>query len=254
MFSKPNIQELYEYIANPKVKSGNELRYPDLALKGVKRKHGDVTFDDATGIFRVSKYGPKFDIWHYAPSVPKHIREYACVSLATNSWASYRSGWNSYTGFVRHFGYTVTLPATVTMLLHFITFLHVWRHLSVSTISSYLTAVKKLHELNHCGVTQFGDKDIRMTLKGMTNLEAISNTPGLLRNVMTFEILMLWGCAVQRSNLSFKDKLVLWTVSLIAFWTAARMGELLQTETSSIDVIRVITWDKIKAMDQECIK
>lgn len=34
-------------------------------------------------------------------------------------------------------------------------------------------------------------------------------------------------------------------VSLVAFWTASRLGELICTEQCSIDFIRVITWSKL---------
>ena len=219
-------------------------------MSGVHKNTMDsVEYDENTGTFRVSKYGPKFNLWNYAPGVRKQIRSMACLSLATTSWTSYRSGWNSYSAFIQHYGYVYSLPASVTMLLDYINYLQNWRQVRVGTISSYITALKKLHLLNRCKVTQFDDPDIQMYMRGLSNLEALLNIPGLMRNVMTFEILKLWGCALERSQLTYKDKLVFWTASLLAFWTSARMGEVLEKEQHSVDAIRVITWDKIRPLE-----
>jgi hypothetical protein len=248
-FYDPTLQEIYEYIGNTKAKSGNTLRFPNMS-GAYKDKIDNVEFDETTGTFRYSKYGPKFNLWSFAPRVYKPIRSMVCLSLATSSWYGYKTGWTSWSDCIQHLGYRVSLPATVTMLLDYINYLHNWRKVKVGTIRSYLTALKKLHRLNHCSVVQFDHPDIEMFLKGLSNHEALNNIPGQMRNVMTFEVLKLWGCALQRSQLTFKDKLVFWTVSLLAFWSSARMGELLEKEQNSIDVIRVITWEKIKPLQE----
>ena len=48
--------------------------------------------------------------------------------------------------------------------------------------------------------------------------------------------------------LSEFDKQVIWTVSLLAFWSASRLGELISSEQSSIDFIRAITWGKVNLL------
>lgn len=63
----------------------------------------------------------------------------------------------------------------------------------------------------------------------------------------------LWGHALQQSSLSPHDSQILWSVSLVAFWSASRMGELLSHDQSSIDYIRTITWGKVNIISESQI-
>ncbi len=236
-------QEAADFIKNPKAVSLNVLRYPPAH----KQFSGNQVPDQ--GI--ISKYGAKYDISKYIPVLPLFLINFINLHLATSTWSSYKTAWTAYFCYIQHRGLKVTLPASTQLLHGYVNYLKNWRHLKVSTIISYLSALKKLHQMNYCSTFSFECPILEAYLRGLENYEAVIVDNSFQRNAITFNILKLFGHSIFNSILSIHDKQVLWTVSLLAFWLASRMGELVSTQTSSVDYIRILTWSKIRRISHD---
>ena len=219
-----NIAQAREYMKSTKSKSGNLLRYPEFA-QARKRSHDDMSGGPSASTGSTfSKFGAPFDIFRYCSLVPIFIRAFFALGLCSSTWRCYRTGWDSFAGFLNHIGYSVALPATADTLLLYINFLVYWKKVKLSTVKSYLSHVKTLHKLNRVSVTQFDDIYIHQSLKGISNWQAALNIHTFQRNVFTYEILQIWGHTLQSLEFSNFDKQVVWVTSLIAFWASARLG------------------------------
>jgi hypothetical protein len=79
---------------DPKMKTGNSLRFPEVArIQQQKRKLEEPDLDQTTGSYTFSKYGPTFKLWDFAPRVPRYIRKFLGMGLASSTWKCYRTGW-----------------------------------------------------------------------------------------------------------------------------------------------------------------
>ncbi len=231
------------YVKDTKALSGNSLRYPKMA----KAYQDASAIPIHKGIF--SKYGARFNIQQYIPVLPPYLLTFVSLHLTTSTWNSYKTSWSAYFDFIKHRGIKVCLPASSHLLHSFAHYLYVWRNLKSSTIKSYLSGLKKLHELNYRSTHCFDDPLLASYLTGIENYEALTDNNPFCRNVITFPILQLWGHVIFTSNLNEFDRTVLWTVSLIAWWLARRMGELVSVQGSTVDLIRALTWSKVKIRD-----
>lgn len=196
-------QEASDFIKNPKSKSMNVLRYPPPN----KPFSGTVPMDQ--GI--ISKYGAKYDISKYIPVLPLFLINFINLHLTTSTWSSYRTAWTAYFAFIQHRGLKVSLPASTQLLHGYANYLKNWRHLKVSTITSYLSALKKLHHMNYCSTISFDCPILEAYLRGLENYEAVVVDNSFQRNAITFNILKLFGHSIFNSSLSSHDKQVLWT-------------------------------------------
>ena len=235
-------EEAITYVASPKMESGNFLRYPDVARNYTNPL---VPPSISAGSQIVSKFGPKFELINFVPILPPFLLRFVGFSLTSNTWASYKCSWLAYFKFIKHMGYTVTLPASSTMLLKYVNYLRLWRSLKASTMRSYISGLKKLHILNYRPISQFDDPNLENFINGVENLELVFNEKTLQRNVITFNVLKILGHAVFTSHLNNFDKLVLWTVFLVMWWTASRIGEMVSNQVANIDTVRAIFWSKI---------
>ncbi len=238
-------EEVRTFLQETKRASGNVRRFPNLPVHS-GREMTEPSENIPTGTYMFSKYGCSFSLFNtYMPQCPAYLQKFFSLAMATSSWKSYRSGWEAFFCFNAHIGSSFTLPASAPILIKFVLYLAHWRKLKIESIRSYLSHVKMLHKGNKCNTSQFSDFHLGMTLQGIENWQCCLNLPGLVRNVFSFEVLQVWGHALFSSNLARFNKILIWAVSLLAFWTASRMGELLQNN-SAIDLIRCITWGKIK--------
>ena len=219
------VEEVKVYMKTTKAKSGNLLRFPEHAMTR-KRSHEESTGGPSGSPGSTfSKFGANYNIFRYCPLVPVFIRAFFAIGLSTSSWKCYRTGWDSFSGFLNHIGYSVTLPATVDTLLMYINYLIYWKKVKLSTVKSYLSHIKTLHKLNRVSVSQFDDIYIHQTLQGISNWQAALNIHTFQRNVFTYEILCIWGHTLQTLEISDFDRQVVWVTSLIAFWASARLGQ-----------------------------
>ncbi len=91
--------------------------------------------------------------------------------------------------FIKHKGLKVCLPTSTQLLQSFAIYLYVWCNLKSSTISSYLSGLKKLHELNYHSTHCFDDPLLTCYLTELENYEALHDDNPFHRNVITFPVL-----------------------------------------------------------------
>lgn len=242
-----------KYVLSPTSTSGNFLRH----RWARKRRNNDpagpgFVRHDVSGTCKMSKFGTKKRIFEYIHDIPDSARKYICLSNTSPSWDSYMTAWKTYDEYctIRHI--ENTLPVNRNTLLDYIVFLREEACLEKSTISSYITALKQLHNLNNLPVTCFDDPLVKSTLKGIENVARVLNKPGLERSVITWNVLQVLGFFLHKSQqLCAFDIQVIWTVCVIGYFGAFRMGELLPSTLSDIDIVRLITWRKIRRVESD---
>ena len=250
VFKSLSVSQTRDYLRDPKFIVGNKRRF-DSSHKHGTLTEDNTTFEKNTGTYRFSKYGTNFNIWYYAPSILDSAKKYICLSWTESTWKSYRTAWDSLFSFLKHIGSPLVLPLTFDVIVKYVNYLILWRQVKVATARSYLSAVKTLHKLNKCEFGQFEDYQLYLFLRGLENWEATLNLPTLNRNVMSFNVLKLLGQSLSKSEYCNFDIIVIWTACLLCFWTSARFGELISTSESNLDLIRAVTWNKLKFSTEE---
>ena len=175
------------YVKDPNALNGNSLRYPKMTKPfqdTAKLPPQRVTF---------SKYGATYSIHQYIPVLQPYLLTFVILHLTSSTWSSYRTAWFAFFDFIKHKGLKVCLPASTQLLQSFAHYLYVWRNLKSSTINSYLSGLKKLHELNYRSTHCFDDPLLACYLTGLENYEALHDDNPFRRNVITFPVLRVLG-------------------------------------------------------------
>ena len=236
-----------QFLQNPTAKTGNTPKYP--YQRGLKRRPTQENeFDTSTGMFKVAKFGPKFKLKGYAPNLPAHILRLTCLSLATSTWDSYKTGWNSYCNFCTSEKLLPSLPVSIDNLLRYIAYLAETKNLREQTIRSYLSALKFIHTLNKSRTQSFDHPLVNVLLKGARNFQASLCLPSNKRLVMTWPVLKILGHALFSSDHCDFDKQVIWTACLVAYFGACRMGELLTDSPYLLKCIKPFTWERVQIL------
>ena len=165
LFADYTFSSALVYLKDTKAKSGNEHRYSHLPAVFAK-KNPQPVLDISSGSARISKYGSKFNLRTYCPVIPLYNLNFISLRMATTSWGSYKTAWESYFDFTKHCGHGIYLPASADTLGRYANYLKSWRNLRSSSIRSYLSGVKKLHSLNRLPTGQFQDELLLDYLKG----------------------------------------------------------------------------------------
>ena len=120
------------------------------------------------------------------------------------------------------------------------------KKLQPSSAASYLSALAAAHKLK--GLQRPSSLEAGFAcLKGATNLQAAAPPkPGPSRRVMTLPLLKVIGHKLAMSKMHEVDSQTIWTVCLVAFFTSARMGELLAASESEFDPSSTLKWGDIK--------
>ena len=128
------------YVKDPNALNGNSLRYPKMSKPfqdTAKLPPQKVTF---------SKYGATYSIHQYIPVLQPYLLTFVILHLTSSTWSSYRTAWFAFFDFIKLKDLKVCLPSSTQLLQSFAHYLYVWRNHKSSTINSYLSGLKNLHE------------------------------------------------------------------------------------------------------------
>jgi len=129
----------------------------------------------------------------------------------------------------------------------FTTFCLTVKKLQPSSARSYLSAIAALHRIK--GFSNFEVKDdiITAALKGAGNLVmSAPNPPSSTRRAMSLQLLKHLGHRLKRTNWDPLTIQTIWAACTVAFFTSARMGELLSEEEHNFDASATLTWRCVK--------
>jgi len=120
-------------------------------------------------------------------------------------------------------------------------------------VRTYLSALNFAHILKDCPVLPFSqDKLIAMCLAGSENCEIYSSNPSRKRRTVTLDSLLIIGHRLALKNWSELKKQTIWSACLVAFFTSARMGELLPN-SSFFDPVTTLCWKHVKFYNDKSI-
>lgn len=237
--------QVKEYVKKPIANTGNGKRFP------LKRKtsptDASMEFHNATGTYTLSKFGTKKNIFHYIAAIPESMKRRLCISRANSTWDSYMCAWRCFTNFCLIYGRKPYIPVELDWLECYADYLMDEKELQYQTIKSYFSALKFLHIINNVDIKNFLNPRLRVVFDGIKNECLVLRSKPNYRGVITWSILrILSHCLAKSPVLVDHDRQVVWTLFLLAFFGAFRMGELLSTEQNSFDPFRAISWSKIR--------
>jgi hypothetical protein len=169
------------------------------------------------------------------------------ASLASSTWARYGSGWKAFELFENYMSQKFTLPLSMEVVRAFATFCIVVKKLKTSSVKTYLSSLVHVHKMH--GYTKFEIKDqiVASILRGADHIQMMEPVQtGSRRRVMTIQLLRHLGHRLAVSGWSAHTKQVIWTACTLAFFTSARMGELLSPGEHDYDPASTLTWSCIR--------
>ena len=169
------------------------------------------------------------------------------VSLAKSTWQKYSSALNAFCCFEADSRKISPWPIPLHVIRAFVIWCFSVRHLASSTIKSYLSGLKCIHNLR--GFTCQYITDDFVTNRLIKGCEKIAlNIPSKnTRRVVTFPLLTNIGTRIARTDWDPLKKQVIWAAATTAFFGSLRLGEILASSETNYSPKLDLTWDDVKA-------
>jgi hypothetical protein len=189
------------------------------------------------------------------PQLGSSLRELLALSLADTTWDKYCSGWRAWQAFLLYAREDIALPLDISHFRSFAVWCLSVRNLSSDTVKYYMHSIDIAHSLRGMNCVSYNnDRLLKMILTGGKNARELAGNKSDARRAMTFATLLLISHQVACCDWLDISKQVVWAVCSLAFFTSARMGELLCKYTSVFDVKSTLIWRNVKFMsDNEMI-
>jgi hypothetical protein len=173
--------------------------------------------------------------------------KYLYASLAATTWSKYDSGWKSFNDFECYIGEKFKLPVSMEAIRSYVQFCLSVKKLKPTSVKTYLTSIAHVHKMRGYLGYEIKDEIVTRLLRGGDHL-LMSEPAGHLnkRRVMTMPLLRHLGHRLSVSGWSEFSKQVIWTACTMAFFTSARMGELLAPAEAGFDPDSTLMWNCIK--------
>jgi hypothetical protein len=182
-----------------------------------------------------------------APGVDPALRRDMCklihASLAASTWARYESGWRAFLAYESHVGHPASWPLSKETIRSFVTYCITVKKLKPTSTKTYLSAIVHVHKMKGFVGYEIADSVVSSLLRGAENL-LMANPParGPGRRVMTLQLLKILGHRLRSSGWSPATQQTVWAACTVAFFTSARMGELLAPAEGHFDRTATLTW------------
>jgi hypothetical protein len=176
------------------------------------------------------------------------------ASLAKSSWSKHVSGLNALASFEEETKIVVNWPISVETIRSFAVWCVEKRKLKSDTVKSYVYAISLAHSLQGLNCQDFSkDKILMMLLSGADNLNRLKASASSTRRVVTLHTLLVIGHRIACSNWTSSSKIVFWTLCTVAFFTSARLGELLCKAECFFDPTSDLLWKDVKFNDDHIL-
>jgi len=176
-------------------------------------------------------------------------------SLSKASWAKYDSGWNSLRKFYEGKNSKIVLPLCIEDFREFVVWALKNRNLKPDTVSSYLTSIALAHSLSGVDCVKFrNDKIINMCLSGAENC-CLYMPQKTLRNrkAMSIHSLLLLGHKIASLDWKIASKTAVWAAATTAFFSSARLGEILPAAGNDYDPVCTLLWKYVRFVGNDRI-
>jgi len=205
---------------------------------------------DPSGIISSKKYG--FNIPDPILNLLSNSRlkddsiQLIAASLAKSTWKKYNSAFNSFKIFCSDSEISFDFPIDIVLIRDYVTWCFMTKNLKPATIKTYLSGLNFVNNLLCKTNSNFlEDKIVHLLILGAENTVIYKNVPEFKRRTFTIDSLLYLGHKIACSLLSVFQKQILWTAATLAFFTCARMGEILPSETN-FDPETTLCWKNVK--------
>ena len=176
------------------------------------------------------------------------------TSLAKSTWQKYASGWNAFCEFEVYHDTSFSWPLSRSCWRLFATWCITVRKLQPSSTKSYFSALKFVHHVK--GVPCLDPKDdylMKLALRGAANAAFAAPARPSTRRIVSLPLLALLGHRIGSTSWSDLSKQTVWSACTLAFFSAARMGELLASEVNLHDPTADLTWADVQFPSEDSI-
>lgn len=164
-------------------------------------------------------------------------------SISKQSWSKHNSALNLFKLFCNKYNHSHNLPIQLETMRAFTTWALTEKSLQPTTVKSYISSLKIIHELSNLPYVDFAkDKCIVLLFKGAENMFT-NNKPA--RFAMNIHLLKIIGHRIAESNWCDFSKQVVWAACTLCFFTACRMGEIVSNNESSWDPKKTLLWENV---------
>ena len=166
----------------------------------------------------------------------KALAETANFALAKKSWSSYTTAAKMLQKCAADVGETMDYPLKEGNVLTFIAWM-INRELSASTMESYLAGIRQVHLINGVALPILRTPLVKQLLEGQKHIDALARRLNKkpVRLPVTPNVLKLLKLEIFKSDLTRERKLLMWSVSTLAFAGAFRIHELLARQERVFD-------------------
>ena len=199
------------------------------------------------------KFGPKFNlsdhIW-----IPDYLTDVIEYGLCSSTWSTYMTALRCFDEFLRSQGIFMDLPVTVPILCRYLIYLYKIKDLSHVTITQYMSGLRFFHlllDVSDAAFDSFLVNKVKIAIGNLRLAKLVQPPPK--RCAITFPVMKLFGHELAKDqSASLWDKQIVWTCALLAYWAALRLGDIIPTGHGR-DLMRIISWDKIKVVSDRQI-
>jgi len=182
------------------------------------------------------------------------LRGYINSYIAKSTWQKYSSGWNAFCAFEIYYENSFSWPLTKSVWRLFVIWCLSVRKLQPASAKSYIAAIKFVHLIKDVPCFDvLKDPMIKMVLKGAANLNFSSPPRPSTRRVIQLPLLLVIGDRIRRTSWSPLTKQVVWTACTTAFFSSARLGEILASSTYQHDPTSNLMWSDIRFPTEDSI-
>ena len=178
------------------------------------------------------------------PKAAQALTEAANHSLATSTWTSYSSVWKQVSKLASELGISFRLPMTTPMVRGIVGLL-IRKKRKAGTIQTYMSSLKKAHEVRGLDSSALQDWIVQAALKGVRNRESLCPTP---RPVITMEKLKSLRIAIKAMKGPSTKKKVVWAAAIWLFMGSMRGSEILAPTKARFDPNKTMLQGDVKEM------
>lgn len=175
-------------------------------------------------------------------------------SHAKSTWQRYATAWNTFCKFELHYDTSFSWPLTKGCWRLFATYCITVKKLRPSSTKAYMSGLKFIHHIKDVPcLDPFKDELLNFALKGAENAAFSDPPPPSTRRIVSFPLLRIIGDRIATTEWSNMAKQVVWAACTVAFFTSARLGELLASSAQSHDPTADLTWADVDFNTEDSI-
>jgi hypothetical protein len=180
--------------------------------------------------------------------------ELISAAYADSTWNQIICALNCFESFASQTNTPILWPFNEQTICYFIHWSTFTKKLSPSTIVSYVSQLKLIHELRNIDFSAFKSFLCKTQVRGAQNLAFYNNVQTGNKKIFTLPLLRLMGHEIAKCDWSVHSKSVIWSAALLAFFGSFRFGELVAKSESKFNVHETLLWKDIQFFDDNSIR